>query len=183
MSLRRCYPALLFRKRFYLESKVLAACTNHSNGQGNLRIIITLQFFYSSKNCPSEYSWSRNASDFFLSVMEKKTRASSSARAGIHFPAGRIRSNLRRLNPSAHISPTASIYLGAVLEYLCAELLELSGYVTKDTKVKRIAPRHIRIALDGDEELVKLCPRAIMPSAGVLPRIHAVFEKETPKVS
>ena len=37
----------------------------------------------------------------------------------------------------------APVYLAAVLEYLCAKILELAGNTTRDNKKTRIVPRQI----------------------------------------
>lgn len=46
--------------------------------------------------------------------------------------------------------------LAATLEYLAAEVLELSGNAARDNKKVKIIPRHITLAVRNDEELNKL---------------------------
>ena len=65
--------------------------------------------------------------------------------------------------------------LAAVLEYLCAEILELAGNAARDNKKSRIIPRHITLAVKNDEELNKLLGNVTIASGGVLPNIHAVL--------
>jgi histone H2A len=67
----------------------------------------------------------------------------------------------------------APVYLAAVLEYLCAEILELAGNAARDNKKSRIVPRHITLAVKNDEELNKLLGNVTIASGGVLPNIHA----------
>ena len=57
---------------------------------------------------------------------EKKS-TTSSAKAGLQFPVGRIGRYLRQGKYATRMGAGAPVYLAAVLEYLCAEILELAG--------------------------------------------------------
>lgn len=136
---------------------------------------------------------------------EKKS-TTSSAKAGLQFPVGRIGRYLRQgkvrrydylptvmlayilacmvltqlilfleLQYATRMGAGAPVYLAAVLEYLCAEILELAGNAARDNKKSRIVPRHITLAVKNDEELNKLLGGVTIASGGVLPNIHAVL--------
>ena len=97
---------------------------------------------------------------------------SRSAKAGLKFPVGRLGRYLRRDKYAERIGSGASVYLAAVLEYLSAEILELSGNAAKDNKKTRIIPRHISLAIRNDDELNKLVGSCTITSGGVLPYIQ-----------
>eukprot|EP01039_Chlorochromonas_danica_P009345 gene9345-10316_t len=97
------------------------------------------------------------------------------ARAGLQFPVSRIGRYLRTGKYAARVGAGAAIYLTAVIEYLTAEVLELSGNAARDNKKSRIIPRHIQLAVRNDEELNKLFGGTIIAEGGVLPNIHSVL--------
>ena len=116
--------------------------------------------------------------------------ASRSSKAGLQFPVGRISRYLRKGGFAKRVGGGAPVYLAAVLEYLCAEILELAGNAARDNKKTRIVPRHIQMAVRSDEELNKLLGGVTIASGGVMPNIHSVLlpkkgaeggEEEKPK--
>ena len=101
--------------------------------------------------------------------------SSRSSKAGLQFPVGRIGRYLKKGKYATRLGAGAPVYLCAVLEYLCAEILELAGNAARDNKKSRIIPRHIQLAVRNDEELNKLLGGVTIASGGVLPNIHAVL--------
>lgn len=94
-----------------------------------------------------------------------------SAKAGVQFPVGRVHRKLKSyLAANSRTGGTSAVYLAAVMEYLSAEVLELAGNVAKDVKTKRITPRHLQLAIRGDEELDALI-KATIAGGGVVPHI------------
>lgn len=109
---------------------------------------------------------------------KKGAGKSQSSRLGLIFPVGRIGSLLRRGRYTKRTAAAAPVYLTAVLEYLTAELLELSGKVAAQQKKKRITPRSVTLAVRHDEELSQLLQNVTFTQGGVLPNLHEVLKKK-----
>ncbi|XP_061391542.1 histone H2A-like [Musca vetustissima] len=104
---------------------------------------------------------------------------STSNRAGLQFPVGRIHRLLRKGNYAERVGAGAPVYLAAVMEYFAADILELAGNAGKKT---RIIPRYLQLAIRNDEEFNKLLSGISIAQGGVMPNIQAVLlPKKTEK--
>ena len=71
-----------------------------------------------------------------------------------------------------NITTLALVAITATLEYLTAEIIELSGNVSRDYHSSLIRSRHLSFAIKCDEELNSLFRNTIIPYSGVVPNIH-----------
>merc|ERR1711981_1028943 len=86
-----------------------------------------------------------------------KKKITRAQKAGLQFPVGRVHRFIKqRAASGGRVGGTSAVYLAAILEYL---------------KVKRINPRHLQLAIRGDEELDTLI-KATIADGGVIPQIH-----------
>jgi histone H3/H4 len=75
------------------------------------------------------------------------------------------------------VSSSAATYMTAVLEYMSAEILELSGKQACDDGRTVVTPRDISLGVNTDEELRMMYStrKATIIGGGVLPEIHPMF--------
>ena len=111
----------------------------------------------------------------------KRKPKSGHQRTGLIFPIPRVQKLLKRDRINRMVSKGSAIVLTAVLEYLTSEIMELSAQVAKNAGKKRIAARHIQLALCEDDELSKLVSGMIISQGGVKPNIHPTLLKKSGK--
>lgn len=100
----------------------------------------------------------------------KRKRKSNSKKAGLEFSVPRCKQFLKKYNKK--IGSTASVYLAAVLEYITAELLELSGNVSRDNRRNTMKIRDLFLAIDTDSELNDMMHRLNMGITGGGNTVH-----------
>lgn len=94
-------------------------------------------------------------------------------KAGIIFPGARCKRLIKSIT-KCRVGMGAPVYLAAVLEYICAEILELSGNAARDTKKSTIKTRHLFLVAANDQELTALFNKYNIEfnGGGVIPRIR-----------
>ena len=107
---------------------------------------------------------------------------SKSKRAGLIFPVGRIASALRKGRYAARVSSSAATYVASVLEFLVAEILDLSAKaVLQRGKGKRITPRALTLAVRNDSDLGNLLRDVTISRGGVVGKVEKALEAKKTK--
>ena len=101
--------------------------------------------------------------------------SSSASKAGLQFPVARLNRYLRKGKYASRVGVGAGVYMGAVLEYLCAEILELAGNAARDNRedAHRAAPHPARRPQRRGAQ--QALGSVTIASGGVLPNIHATL--------
>lgn len=109
-------------------------------------------------------------------VVAEEGKRSKASRAGLVFSVSRTSKIFYPYVQGLNIrkGAGAAVALAAVLQYICAEILELGGNAARDSKKKSIKPRHLALAILNDEELSLLFKRTVM-QGGNIPNIHTAL--------
>jgi histone H2A len=114
--------------------------------------------------------------------VNKSERQTMHSRAGLMFPVARVLKKMKQGRYADRISSSSAVGVAAVLEYLTAEIIEMSGEycLGKDKKSSNlIKPRHICLAVKNDEEMsAAIGDKVIIPMGGVIPFIHEELDKK-----
>jgi len=94
----------------------------------------------------------------------RKKKVSKSAKAGLQFSVSRCRQFFKKYNK--RIAKDSDVYLAAVLEYITAELTELSGNVARDNRRSTMKIRDLYIAIQADYDLNDMMHRLNMGITG-----------------
>ena len=109
-----------------------------------------------------------------LDKFQSKSTASALKRlnlaqqADLHVSPELVGCKLDSLSGDWVVSQRAAVYLAAVLEYLAAEVLELAGNAAVDLGTRTVIPRHIQLAIRGDEELANLMKGCVILWGGAV---------------
>ena len=113
------------------------------------------------------------------SKVAAKKGGNRSKKAGLIFPIGRVGSLLRRGQYARRVGASSAVYLAAVLEYLTAELLELTvkAAAQQKNKSKRLSPRTLTLAVRHDDDLGALLQNVTLSRGGVIPSSNKALAK------
>ena len=112
------------------------------------------------------------------SQSQRKASVSRSSRAGVFFSVGRLATQLRKGHYTKRIGESAPVFLAAVLDYLCGEILT-QGNVSRLSKTQiqqRIKPENIFEGIQEDSELKELFNNAIIRKGGNKQHIEPFIE-------
>lgn len=96
-----------------------------------------------------------------------------SAQAGLQFSVPRVRTIISQYAGTKRLGDLAVVYTTAVVEYLVAELLDLSSKHVLESKKQRITPHHLAQTISGDRELSRLFRNYVFPIRDPRPFTHS----------
>ena len=100
-------------------------------------------------------------------ICRRHKRHPMAERAGVIFPAARLRRYLRQGQFNKRIRVRSAIYITAILEFVVGEILQLAVRFADLQERANVTPRHIMLALKADEELQHLMKNAAIKDGGI----------------
>ncbi|EFA78631.1 histone H2B domain-containing protein [Heterostelium album PN500] len=97
-------------------------------------------------------------------------------------PIPRLRASVKQTALFYAIGKTSIVFLGGLLDYLLAELLESSSKLANELKQLRISPRHINLSVGNDKDFLYLFREKTIAQGGVLPSCN-VSKQFAPQAS
>ena len=122
------------------------------------------------KKIKKEVKTIKRTNSYKTKILNKEPR-SISFKLGLTFPVSRIRRHLRQKVDVPKLSMTAAVYITTVLEYMCAEILEVAGNKAREKGFKRIMPRHLLQGIKHDLELKEFYENAIIPETEFISKL------------
>ena len=115
---------------------------------------------------------------------KKGERMGMSEMAKLVFPVARIGAALKKGRYAKCVSPTAAVFMTAVLQYCTTELVNVSAKAATVTHKKgpathkNIKPRHICVAVREDDDLGVLLRNVSIAGGGVQGGIHEALHSK-----
>eukprot|EP01045_Picozoa_sp_COSAG04_P006274 COSAG04_NODE_305_length_17292_cov_72.482173_2_plen_1140_part_00 len=100
-------------------------------------------------------------------------------RAGLEFNVEMVAAVAGLDHPGVILTECAAASLAGAVEYLVAEVLEIAGGAAQDLKTDIIAPRHVQLAIRGDDELDRLLRHVVIRDGPGAAFVHAAFLSHT----
>ena len=144
-----------------------------------ISVLFTGQLLYNSTK-----EGEKSITTYQANLEEESKNSTKQDKACIIFPPSLAEKFLRKFGYyKVLVSNTAPIYLAAVLEYICFEILDISNMNCKDNKRVRINIRDIELAVRTDLELESLFKKLNISflGGGVVPFIHPSLLNKTIK--
>jgi histone H2A len=116
-------------------------------------------------------------------LLKQRKRPTLSKQAGLTFPVKKVKRLLEKVL-NDRVQMTAAVYMTALLEYITAEVTELSGNACREQAAralpKVIRLRHLRAGIAGDDELDRMMSRLSVKHRTAKPRLQTDSAKVSP---
>ena len=116
-------------------------------------------------------------------VKKTSSTVSTSKKAKLEFPVGRIRTQLKKDGVASRVSMSSAVALAAVFEYFVSEILSTTDENMRkmeaekrspstEGKFGRISTRALKLTLCNDEEFLEFLKHTDIKHSGVVPKIY-----------